>query len=227
MNARMVRMLHVEDDAMQQMKIAHHLKRIPEVHFAITCARSEEEAVAEFRRHPQDLVILDYHLSEGDGLNCLRSLRQCDAIVPIIAVSGQATNEIAAQLLKCGADDYINKRDLQSDILARSVRMALMRADAWRRTHGTGGAERVETALRQLCKGFTAAAGADFLRQLDEFDAAAREAGLTAEELDSKFNTVRGDLTAAQPGDAPAVARYLRPILLELRQRLADAETRS
>ena len=53
--------------------------------------------------------------------------------MPIIAISGVATPEIAAELLQVGADDFISKKDLSGDVLARSVREALARADAWRR----------------------------------------------------------------------------------------------
>ena len=35
--------------------------------------------------------------------------------------------------VECGADDYLDKKDLASDILARSVRGVLARWDAWRR----------------------------------------------------------------------------------------------
>src|SRR5262249_53760520 len=87
---RIVRMLHVEDDPIQQKMLSHHLQQIPELQFAVTCARSEDEAVAAFDAHPADFVILDYHLSQGDGLSCLRKLRRHDSRVPIIAVSGQA-----------------------------------------------------------------------------------------------------------------------------------------
>jgi DNA-binding response OmpR family regulator len=223
MNERTIRMLHVEDDTMQQMIIARHLKKIPDLHIAVTCVRSEEEAVAEFQRSPRDFIILDYHLSEGNGLSCLRSLRKCDPIVPIIAISGQATDAIAAQLLESGADDFISKRDLQGDLLARSVQLALTRADAWRRRHPVADEGRVSIALREVCKGFAASAGPDFLSRLDAFDAAAREAGLTPEQLRNQLEAVCAELTAARPTDEPTVKRYLRPVLLELQQRLADA----
>jgi DNA-binding response OmpR family regulator len=224
MNARTIRTLHVEDDTMQQLMIARQLKKIQQLHFDITCARSEEEAVTEFQRSPPDFVIIDYHLSAGNGLNCLRLLRQHDPIVPIIAVSGQATDVIAAQLLESGADDYISKRDLQGDVLERSVQLALTRADAWRHRHRVAEGGSVGAALRQVCKSFAAAAGPDLLSQLEEFDNAAREVNLTPKQLQHQFEVICAELTAAQPADAPTVSRYLRPILLELRQRLADAQ---
>jgi DNA-binding response OmpR family regulator len=117
--------------------MAHHLATLSEFTFDIHCADSERVAVEEFDHGGAEFVILDYHLAQGNGLNCLRALRARDPIVPIIAVSGVATPEIAADLLQAGADDYIGKQDLSSGLLARSVRDALTRADAlWKRIAG-------------------------------------------------------------------------------------------
>jgi CheY-like chemotaxis protein len=220
MTVRSLRLLHVEDDKIQQMMMAHQLKRIKDLDFAIICSRSETEAVAAFRAAPPDFVVLDYHLTEGDGLSCLRTLRSLDAIVPIVAVSGQATDAVAAQLLESGADDFISKKDLAGDGLARSVRVALLRADAWRRQQQDQ-APSVGEALHRLCKPFASAAGADFLHRLDDFEAAARAAGLTLAQLVPQFEAVCAELTATSPADGPTVARFLRPVLLELHERLA------
>jgi CheY-like chemotaxis protein len=224
MTARVIRTLHVEDDRVQQKVIAHHLRRLDGLTFDIACVRSESEAVAAFRQAPRDLVIIDYHLSEGNGLSCLRTLRQDDPIVPIIAVSGQATAEVTAQLLQSGADDYISKHDLHGEGLAHSVRLALARADAWRRRAAPAPDEQSQAraALLQVCRAFTAAAGEDFLRRLGEFDAAAREAGLTEDRLRHLFEAVAGELAAGCPADAQAVRRSLRPVLLELVFRLEE-----
>jgi DNA-binding response OmpR family regulator len=137
MPTRTIRVLHVEDDAAQRRYVAHHLAAQPEVRFDIRHAESESAAVAEFDERGAECVILDYHLAQGDGLSCLRTLRARDPIVPIIAVSGVATTEIAAELLQAGADDYIGKQDLTSAVLGRSIRDALARADACRK-RGTG-----------------------------------------------------------------------------------------
>jgi DNA-binding response OmpR family regulator len=227
MGSRTVRMLHVEDDKVQQMMIAHHLKRISELDFAITYARSETEAVDEFRRSPRDFVILDYHLSEGDGLSCLRTLRGFDTIVPIVAVSGQATDEIAGKLLESGADDYISKKDLGGDGLARSVRLALTRADAWRRRHALGEPGKATDVLRQVCKTFATLAGTDVLLRLDEFNAVARESRLTTDQLREQFESVCAEMSVARPDLASTLAGLLRPVLLELNLRLAEAGTGS
>jgi CheY-like chemotaxis protein len=214
----------VEDDRTQQLVVAHHLQQLTEFAFAVTYAPSEEEAVAQFRGNPAELVVLDYHLTEGNGLSTLRALRQEDRIVPIIAVSGQNSPEIAAELLRSGADDYISKRDLDGDGLARSVRQALARADAWRRRAlpTTDQSPRLKEAIRHACTTFVGHAGDDFLERLAAFDAVAQETALPGRRLPNLFNVVCDELAAAHGIDDGLVRQCLRPVLLELQQRLAE-----
>lgn len=103
----------------------------------IAYAETEASALDAFDAGGVEMVILDYHLRQGNGLRCLEEIRRRDASVPIIAISGVATPEIAADLVQAGADDYIGKRDLTSDLLARGMRDALERADAWKRRAAT------------------------------------------------------------------------------------------
>ena len=132
MTVSTVALLHVEDDPIQQLMLGHQLAEMPEYRFAITVAESEDEALAQFARGSFDLVILDYHLTQGDGVSCLRRLRELDRIVPIIAVSGAASDEIAAVLISVGADDFLAKQILESKTLHQSVRNVLTRAQAFR-----------------------------------------------------------------------------------------------
>ena len=53
-------------------------------------------------------------------------------MVPVVAVSGVATAEIASQLIEAGADDYLDKENLDTLTLDNSVRNASMRARAFR-----------------------------------------------------------------------------------------------
>jgi CheY-like chemotaxis protein len=127
-----VRLLHVEDDRIQQAWLARKLAGLTEYHFEITVATSEHAALAAFAEGCFDLVILDYHLAEGDGLSCLRLIRAIDSIIPMIAVSGVASDEIAAELITAGADDYLAKQTLDGLVLEQSLRNVLTRAKAFR-----------------------------------------------------------------------------------------------
>lgn len=134
MTSSPIRLLHIDDDRIQHALIAHSLAKLGEYQFSIRTATSEEEAIQVFAEGGIDLVILDYHLTKGDGLSCLRWLRQKDPFIPIIAVSGVATGDIATQLIEEGADDYLCKRSLNfGQSLNQSVKNALTRARVFRR----------------------------------------------------------------------------------------------
>jgi len=100
--------------------------------FDISVAPPEDEAIALFSSGGFGLVILDYHPTHGNGVNCLRRIREIDRRVPVIAISGAATDEIAAELIAAGADDYLAKQILDAKILQQSVRNVLIRAQAFR-----------------------------------------------------------------------------------------------
>src|SRR5580692_5708297 len=93
------RLLHVEDDPMQQRVLLHHLKSMKEFRFETTAVESEDKAMAAFRAGKFDMVVVDFQLSQGNGLQLLRQLRQLDPVIPIICISGVATSEVAAQLV--------------------------------------------------------------------------------------------------------------------------------
>jgi CheY-like chemotaxis protein len=134
-----IRLLHVEDDRIQQALLTRQLGALQDYRFDITVVTSEDEALAVFPRGGFELVIVDYRLVQGDGVSCLRRIRQIDSIVPIVAVSSVATDENAAELISAGADDYLAKQTLDAKILGQSVRNVLTRATAFRARFATLG----------------------------------------------------------------------------------------
>jgi DNA-binding response OmpR family regulator len=220
---RTINVLHIEDDEIQRSRVGHHLAAMSEFRFAVTCVENEDAAVATFGRGGTDLVILDYQLSQGNGLSCLHKLRQRDSAVPIIAISGVATPEIAANLLQAGADEYIEKQRLDSEILARSVRHILARTAALQQGgFANDGRQiaRLETLFRQACEIFVTRVPPEFFQQLDDLEATAREADVNIERLQMMFETVCSDLELFPATSPTAIKPRLRPVLLEILVRL-------
>jgi len=66
-----------------------------------------------------DLIVLDLHLGEDDGLEILRELR-AKSVVPVILITGNRREEIDRVLgLELGADDYLTKPFGMRELLAR------------------------------------------------------------------------------------------------------------
>ena len=132
MSIRSIKILHVENERLPREIVAHYLGTIEELLCQIVAAESEEEALQRFAEGGFELVLLDYQLDAGNGLSCLQRIRQCDGIVPVIAISGYADPAVAAELVQHGADLFLSKKELSETVLADAVRASLRRADAWR-----------------------------------------------------------------------------------------------
>lgn len=225
MTARTIQLLHVEDDEVQRLLTARLLKSMQEYQFDITCVDSEDEAVAHFEGGDKELVILDYHLAHGNGLSCLREMRKRRAKVPIIVVSGEATPQVAAELLESGADDYISKMDLNSTILSRSVRTALARADAWRRLvqpAQEAAPDRFRRTMMEFVEAYPAIASGEFLRRLDDLEASARACRLNDEQLPSTFDALCVAMAAGDAERQSVLQKALRSVFLEMLVRLRE-----
>jgi len=210
MSAQPVKLLHVEDNVADRLLLARLLGTMKEYTFNIIRAATEITAVAELNKGGVEFVVLDYKLPLGDGLGCLKKLRQLDPIVPILVVSGMSTPDIASECMIHGADDFLNKQDLTAEKLAASVRKAIGRALAW---------PALRDDLTPICKHYLTTLGDDFFKALDAFARSAFQGGLTPDQLPGLFETVANDLA---PDRAAVVVPYLRPLILELQHRLAN-----
>lgn len=222
MSVRAIRLLHVEDDAIQRKLLHGHMVKHSDLRYEIAAAESEDEALSKL---PQgfDLVLLDYHLAQGNGLACLKRIRAKDNRLPIIAISGVATPEIAAELLEAGADDYFSKSEFDADTFARSVRAALARADAWKARapdQDTAAMSEIVSSFETLCADYARFADPSFLFRFDKLEESARAAKISFAQLMRIFESVCDRLAADK--DAAQFKRLLRPIMLEIVLRLFE-----
>ncbi|MDQ6989221.1 MAG: sigma-54 dependent transcriptional regulator [Mariprofundaceae bacterium] len=77
--------------------------------YLVSTAPSGEEAVARFRKQPVDCIFLDIWMPGIDGLETMQRIKQLDAQVPVIIMSGHATIDTAVRATKLGAFDFIEK----------------------------------------------------------------------------------------------------------------------
>src|SRR5215813_11126393 len=98
--------------------------------FKVNYATDGTVALAEARRDPPDLVILDLMLPGLDGLEVCRQLRRNEKFVrtPVLILSARSEEADRVVGLELGADDYVTKPFSTREVIAR-VRALLRRND--------------------------------------------------------------------------------------------------
>jgi DNA-binding NtrC family response regulator len=110
--------------------------------FEVTAVCSARAGLQQLDEQAFDCVLLDYRLPDADGLECLRTIRQRHADVPVIIVTGAGSEEVAVEAMKLGASDYLVKHGKYLVTVPVVVREALGRRELER------AAARYRSALR-------------------------------------------------------------------------------
>jgi two-component system chemotaxis response regulator CheY len=95
----------------------------------ITQAESGAEAVEIVMSQPVDIVICDWNMPDGNGLEVLRTLR-ADARfkkLPFLMLTAEAYRENVVAALQAGVSDYVVK-PFTSDVLIEKLDLVLRRA---------------------------------------------------------------------------------------------------
>jgi len=96
----------VEDDQMYAKILAYHLSQNPD--YEVSVFSSGKELVANLYKGPS-AISLDFNLPDMTGFEVLKKIRDYDAELPVIIVSGQQDISTAVELLKKGVYDYVLK----------------------------------------------------------------------------------------------------------------------
>jgi eukaryotic-like serine/threonine-protein kinase len=82
----------------------------------------QEMPDAAFPLGKYDVLILDYMLGRGDGLQWLQQLKRRSDCPPVLFLTGAGNEIIAVRAMKAGADDYQRKQELTREKLVGAIR---------------------------------------------------------------------------------------------------------
>jgi DNA-binding NarL/FixJ family response regulator len=102
-----MKVLIVDDHVTVREGIRRLLAPFPEI--LAQDAASAKDAIAAFRNHRPDVVLLDLNLPNSSGLELLRCLRQEDKTANVLIFSMHAEPLYASRALNAGAKGYISK----------------------------------------------------------------------------------------------------------------------
>jgi two-component system, NarL family, nitrate/nitrite response regulator NarL len=80
-------------------------------------ATSADAALAWFKQNEADLVITDYSMPGMDAITFVRTLKRIYPDIKIIMLSMHEEVHLTREILKCGVNAYILKKDTQKELL--------------------------------------------------------------------------------------------------------------
>ncbi len=106
-----LRVLHIEDNQDDSVLILRALRK-NDFEVESSLVESPSGLADALNGHSWDIVLSDYSMPNFDGLSALQQVVKHDPDLPFILVSGAVGEELAVQLMREGAKDYIMKDQL-------------------------------------------------------------------------------------------------------------------
>jgi diguanylate cyclase (GGDEF)-like protein len=131
-----VRVLLIEDDEDDYILIKEYLRESDSPNSFITdWVQTYQDGLKEIERGEHDVYLIDHFLGADSGLELLKEAVMAGCQDPLIIITGQSRREIDHAALKAGAMDYLEKGNLNGQVLERSIRYALEQTRLLKQIH--------------------------------------------------------------------------------------------
>jgi two-component system, NtrC family, response regulator AtoC len=98
--------LIIEDEEVLGRNMLHYLQRAG---FEVQLAATAMQGLALYEQMQPDVVVLDYHLPDVDGLQALERIRALDPQARVVMLTGHGSVELAVQAMRAGSFDFLTK----------------------------------------------------------------------------------------------------------------------
>lgn len=126
------RVLLVEDNEGDARLLAELLSETKEPFTIAHRVGTLAEAMAAIEKGGFDLVLLDLTLPDSTGFETFEKIHERAPHLPLIILSGLNDQALALKTVHAGAQDYLEKSDLNGPLLVRGMRYALERSSTER-----------------------------------------------------------------------------------------------
>jgi len=137
MDDKPIKVLLVEDDAASAEIVKALVGHDSDV-FEVKWGANLRDGLSSLNNDNFDLVLLDFGLPDSEGLDTFLTLQRHSPKVAIIPLTATGDESLALKAIQLGAQDYLFKGAISSQLLTKSMRYAVERKrseEALRRAH--------------------------------------------------------------------------------------------
>lgn len=120
-----LKVLLVEDNSTDALIIKKKLQKDTAFDYEIRHVVSGEDAIANLEKETYNIALLDYNLPKKSGFETLQEIKAKNIEIPVVMITGQGDEAVAAKVIKEGAFDYLPKREDYEDSVPLMIRKTI------------------------------------------------------------------------------------------------------
>ena len=125
---RPIRILIIDDNKKSRLHYRELLEQTEDFVFTFRELEDGHYAQEHYEKYKPDVVLLEYSVGAIDGLDVIKVLTNGNPIVnpcPIVFITGHGSEQIAAQAIKLGAQEYLSKNEVTRETLIAKITLAI------------------------------------------------------------------------------------------------------
>ena len=129
MEKQEISVLLIEDNPGDVLLIREILNESEDILFLVTAKDSMQAGLASLSESQFDIVLLDLSLPDSRGLQTLEKVKGIAPSHPIIILTGNTDYELAKKAIQAGAQDFLVKGKIDSNLIIRAITYAIERKE--------------------------------------------------------------------------------------------------
>lgn len=122
-----IKVLMIEDNMGDARLISEMIKEVKRVNIKLEHALRLASGLERLSKGGIDVILLDLGLPDSVGLDSLKKVNSISNSIPIVVLTGYEDEEIGLKAVQLGAQDYLIKLQIDSNLLVRCLRYAIER----------------------------------------------------------------------------------------------------
>lgn len=127
-----IRVLLVEDDEDDYFIARDVLDDIPGRSVVLEWFEDYDSAFSRLLEEEVDICFVDYRIGGRTGLEFVERARNAGLLTPLVLLTGVGQRDIDVAATAAGASDYLDKSELNPDLVERTIRYSIAHAEALR-----------------------------------------------------------------------------------------------
>ncbi|MEG3875994.1 PAS domain S-box protein [Microcoleus sp. herbarium7] len=116
-----------EADLIEELLLETNVSRGESQRLSVSCTDRLSKAQKLLVAEHFDVILLDLSLPDSQDLSTIVKIQEYSLNTPIVVLTARNDEELAVQSIQAGAQDYLVKRQIDSEVLMRSLRYAVER----------------------------------------------------------------------------------------------------